>query len=399
MVETSLRSYIGLTKETTKGTPVAPTSFPRWLDGTTLGPKNSMERVIEGDGGRDAAFSLKKLAENSPSIVTYPRPIEGGLLVAASMGNLSDSVSGSTPTSATTVASGATLASTAVTVASIGSITTNSIVQIGATGSGLEECVKVASVAGAVMTLSTGLRRAHANGVAVAIVAAPYLHALIPANTPDWYTIEAGLLSGTMGNRLTDAIIEELTIEGAAGQAIKFTTKWRGLTAARQISPATVVSESGLPWLYSGSVITLETGVSALVQKFKATLKNGIDAPQANKITVADLIWGRRTLDVEYGLLFTDDTLFRQMFYGGATGTTESQYVGNGSFDFLGYPGDLASVANTLEVSIPSVDLEGDAPPEDLAGKALVYNVKGYALHGTNPVMSINIKNGQYLPY
>lgn len=323
MAETSLRYYWGIAKEVTKGTAVAPTSFPRWRDGTVLNPKAAAERILEGDGGRDSAFTFKKDQTWQPVIACYPRPIEAGLLLQAAMGAASDAITG----------------------------------------------------------------------------VGPYTHTFTPQNTPSFYSIEAALLTGTIGNRVTDCIADELVIEGGAGMPVQFTTKFQGITAVRQVTPATVTSEAGQPYLFSGGTFTLESGASALVEHFKLTYKNIIEAPQTTKVTVGDLIWGRRTLDVEYGLLFTDDTLFRTFFYGSGTGTADSQYVGNGSFQALLVPGDLAGVAKTLTLTVPSVDYYGDEPQYDLTGKAVRYAIKGFAIHGAAALLTAVLVNSQATAY
>lgn len=322
--QTSLRYYWGIAKQTVKGTGVAPVTFPRWLNGSMIDVKANAERVVEGDGGRDAAFTLKKSQEYSPVIVTYPRPIEAGQLIAAAFGTGSDAK----------------------------------------TGAG-----------------------------------APYTHTITPQNTPDWFTVEAGLLTADLINRVTDCTIEELTIEAEAGQPVKFTVKLAGLTGARQAAAATVTVEAAQPYLFSGGVFSVDGSGSTFVQKFKLSYKNQLDRPQTGLVTVNDLIWGRRTLDAEYSLLFQSDALYRKMFYGGASGSADAQAVGNGALDLTFYPGGDTTSVNTMELQVPSIDYYGDEPVPDLSGKAFVYNVKGYAIHGASPLATAIVKNSQSSAY
>lgn len=396
--QTSLRYYWGFGKEAIKGTPVAPVSFPRWLDGTTIDPKIANERVLEGDGGRDAAFTLKKNQEYHPVINTYARPIEAGALIAAAFGTGCDAVSGSTPTNSTTLSAG-----TAIGATSISSVTTfvgSTIIQIDVAG--ISEVRTVTTVTGAgpfTVNFVLPLVRAHLSGVAVANVVAPFTHAQVPTNTPDFFAVEAALLTGDIGNRVADCLVEEITIEGGAGMPVKFGVKWLGLVGTRQVSPATVTVEAGQPYLFSGGTFTLDGGGSAFIEKFKLTYKNITESPQTTKVTDGDLIWGRRTLDVDYTLLFQDDTLYRKFFYGSGSGTTDSQYVGNGSFEALLLPGDLASMANTLDLLVPSVDYYGDEPTFDLQGKAVRYNVKGYGIHGAAALVTATSKHSVLAAY
>jgi hypothetical protein len=323
--ETSLRWYIGLVKETVKGTPIAPTTFPRWLDGATLDPKIAQERVLEGDGGRDSAFTLKKVQEYVPTIPCYPRPIEAGQLIAAAFGTVSD--------------------------------------------------------------VKTG-------------AGDPFTHTITPTNTPDYFTLEAGLTTADLINRIADCVVEELIIEAGAGMPVKFTTKWRGMTGARQASAATVTVEAGLPFLFSGGTFTVDGAGSTFVEKFKLTYKNVIEAPQTNVVTVNDLIWGRRTLDAEYTLLFQTDALYRKMFYGATGGTVDSQTVGNGAIDFTFLPGGVVqSPVRSMELAVPSIDYYGNEPQPKLTGAVFRYDVKGYGIHGGSPLITATIFNSQSTAY
>ncbi|MGH7271603.1 MAG: phage tail tube protein, partial [Polyangiaceae bacterium] len=164
-------------------------------------------------------------------------------------------------------------------------------------------------------------------------------------------------------------------------------------------SAATVVSETGLPFFFASGTFTVDGVVVASLEKFKLILKNTIDKPQAGAVTVFDLIWGRRTLDVEYSLIFANDDLYRKFFYGGATGTTDSAVLGNGSLDLLMLQGGLVGAANTLDLQVPSIDYYGDEPTAKLAGNAMVYDVKGYATHGGSPLITAVVKNSQATAY
>lgn len=323
--QTSLRYYWGLGKQIGKGTPTAPATFPRWLDGSSIMPKLGATRVLEGDGSRDASFTLKNLQDWSAPLQCYPRPVEAGQLLAAAFGSGCDLIGGGGPT---------------------------------------------------------------------------FTHNLTPAETPDFFSVEAGLLNADLLNRGADSVSEELVIEGSAGQPIKMSSTFRPLTGARQAVAAAVTVETGYPYLYSGGVFTVDAVTSAFVTKFKFTFKNGIDRPQTNAVTAEDNIWGRRTLDAEYSLLFQSDSFFRKMFYGNAGGTTDSQVVGQGSADLLFYPGGDVTSPYTMELVVPVIDYWGDAPLPNLAGKVFTYDVKGYVPRsGGSPLISAVVLNTKGIAY
>jgi hypothetical protein len=91
---TSRLFYFGLAKQSAFNTPLAPTAFPRWLDGSGVEPDAQFEELPEGDGSQDMSLVFKTKQLWKPKLVFYPRPQELGEIVAAMMGAGSDTVTG-----------------------------------------------------------------------------------------------------------------------------------------------------------------------------------------------------------------------------------------------------------------------------------------------------------------
>jgi hypothetical protein len=106
-------AYFGLAKETTPGTAVAPTTFPRWYDGSQLEYDLKSEELWEGDGTRRLAQLVKNRQSVKIKLKCSPRSVEMGVLESATMGTGSDAITTSTPS---TTSTGAVTGGTSTTV-------------------------------------------------------------------------------------------------------------------------------------------------------------------------------------------------------------------------------------------------------------------------------------------
>src|SRR6185369_5209368 len=109
-------AYVGIGKQSAQGTPVAPSTFVRWLDGTKFEFDLKVEEVWEGDGTRRLSQVIKNNQSVKSAIVFNPRPIELGLFETACMGAGSDAIT--VPTVSTQLSAGTSIGATTITVSS-----------------------------------------------------------------------------------------------------------------------------------------------------------------------------------------------------------------------------------------------------------------------------------------
>jgi hypothetical protein len=176
-------AYFGMAKQTVQGTAVAPTTFPRWLDGTAIDLALSVEEIMEGDSTRHISLIVKNKQEVKLKLATYVRPIVAGLIEAATMGTGSDAITTTTPTSTSTgaVTAGSstsiTLTSGTGFAATGQSGTFQMLVGVGTSADPYETVTFTAPTSGAVLTVAAGYNtgkfaQSHPSGTTVANVAA-----------------------------------------------------------------------------------------------------------------------------------------------------------------------------------------------------------------------------------
>src|SRR5256885_7418500 len=110
----SSNSYFGFAKESTPGTPAAPTIFPRWMNGSKIDIDLNTEDIREGDSSRRLSTIIKNKQMVKVKLVAALRPNELGFFETAAQGSGSDTYTA--PTVATTLSALTTAGATSITV-------------------------------------------------------------------------------------------------------------------------------------------------------------------------------------------------------------------------------------------------------------------------------------------
>src|SRR5690348_3015495 len=90
-------SYIGMSKQASQGTAVAPAYFPRILDGSNFEVDLAAGELWEMDGSRHVSQLIKNKQMVKIKQVCTPRMNEVALFEQATMGHGSDTITAGTP--------------------------------------------------------------------------------------------------------------------------------------------------------------------------------------------------------------------------------------------------------------------------------------------------------------
>src|SRR2546425_2161083 len=134
----SSNAYFGFARESTPGTPAAPTIFPRWMDGSKIDIDLNTEDIREGDSSRRLSTIIKNKQMVKVKLVAALRPNELGFFETAAQGSGSDTYTA--PTVATTLSALTTAGATSITVtANTGLTGTGTITLVLEAGGATEE--------------------------------------------------------------------------------------------------------------------------------------------------------------------------------------------------------------------------------------------------------------------
>lgn len=405
-------AYFGLIKQVSQGSPLAPTSFIRWLDGSKIAWDVTTKEVWEGDGTRRLSQVIKDKQEVKVTMVLNPRPIELGLLEQASMGAGSDAV---TPATVATTLSALTLAgATSISVAANTGLTgAGTITLVLEPGTATEEvAIFTTPVTGAgpyVLAVSGtynggALKLAHANA---GVVRAVTLHTLTDQVDGSYYTIEVGI--GTLNSgagltmRVRDCKVDSIKRSSKAGELLAYEVVWSGIAVSVQGSPATVTYENHQAFFYTQGVYTINgstSGDALAVEMFDISQKNNTNGPQTESIVLAALIFGKVQVDVSFDFVMQNAQLILLTTTGSTSGTADAQAIGAGSMNLVFTQADgFHTVAyNMLTLNYTKVPV----PESKNDGK--YYDVKAAATSTSNMgqnayVLQTTVGNAQTATY
>lgn len=414
--------YIGWTKQAAWGTPLAPTFFWRWLDGSEWNPDRKMTSEREGDTSPFISISWATAQMGLVKIVEYARPITAGCALQAFLGSGSDTYTA--PTKSTTLAAAVTLpATTFQSTADLGSVGTMAVAIEGGYASTTGEVVNVNLVSRTgtgpyTYTLNGGasFARAHSNSGTIVSQAS---HAFTrQIQTYDPYTLEwaYGHAGGTPAQawRLQDAVCTELKISGQANRPIKFEHTWYGALSKLQAALSSPVYEgagvfgtpsgpfrydqAGTSWLIDGA----GTGNAATIGKFDLTMKNSTDVNEfvTEALTPAYFIPSNFDVSANLDVVFQSFAQYNEAFFGSAspaTGASDSTIVGIGSFQAT----FTADAINSLLLNLLNGAYQGPKLTPKLDAKAIHQPIQLVGQRGagiTNP-FAATLTNAQASQY
>jgi hypothetical protein len=335
--------YLGFSKQTVSDVAVAPSVFPRWMDGSGIEIIADSETIEEGEGSRRTSIIIKNGQRAKIKLKAAFRANELGFFEAASMGSGSDVYTA--PTVSTTLSANTVVGATTISVAANTGLTgSGTLALVIEPGTVTEEIaiftIPPTGVGPYILTVANGgtLKLAHTSAGAVKGSAS---HVLTDQTDGDYYTSEVGLgnLSGGPGTaiRVRSCKVSSFERSGEHGKILIHEVELTGIVSVVQVTPATITLEQHLPFLFThmNGGVTLDgstSGDAANLTKFKIAQDNKLDEDtQAEAFTLAALLFGNLEIKVSYSAIFTSFSKLALIYFGSTTGTTDSSVVGLGS--------------------------------------------------------------------
>lgn len=403
-------AYVGIAKQSSQGTPVAPSKFVRWLDNTKVEMDLKNTEIWEGDGTRRLSQLVKKTQMTKGTISFNPRPIEVGFFEAAFMGTASDTVTAAA--ASTTLSSATTLNATTISLAGSTGLTSAGTAVVVLSPGTVNEEIETITTPGTgagpfVYTLANGgtINKAHASSDPVQTMTT---HTFVDQTDSPYYTIEFGLgsLSGSAGMtlRVTDCKIEQIKRVSKAGELLQYDVDFVGISSVIQGSPSTVTLENHSPFLYTQGVWTLNgstTGDALAVESIEITTKNNLDTGiQAEQLVLAALILGNLGVDIKASIIYQNQNLFALTYFGSAAGTTDVQAIGQGA---LIVKFTQADGFHSIQYNVPAMQYnKTGSPTPKKDGKHYTYSIEntGTSNQGSSAyVMQVAVTNAQTATY
>lgn len=266
----------------TFGTPVTPTSFlPMTGNELQLDPGLFSPKVMFGQ--RDVnTFPLFGQYKNSGGLTGPLFPTNGSLFIPGAIGPDAQAgygVIGSTGSGSTTLSAPSSANATTVTVTSAAGFSNNQVIQIDVNNTvtpTTAECRKITNIAGSVLTLDSALTYAHASGVAVVGVLAPYTHSIQQANALSSFTVEKNLGSWESlqfaGSRVGKLSVAATATDSEATVSADMVAK----SVAVLSTPSAISIVNETPFVFAEATVSLFGNTVLQASSFTMDIDNGL---------------------------------------------------------------------------------------------------------------------------
>lgn len=152
------------------------------------------------------------------------------------------------------------------------------------------------------------------------------VHTAVPTHrgpsNPYYLTLEQAFADEI--ERVSNALVTTLTIEGEQGRPVKMSAEFLGGgTPYHRESPAsslTPTRESAQPYFFPNASVVLDGAANSKITKFKQTIRRGVDADiRTTSLHREDVVSLTFDTDLEFTLKYEDRTLYRKVHANGGT--------------------------------------------------------------------------------
>lgn len=307
-------------------------------------------------------------------------------------------VTGTSPTSSTTLAAPITANSTAFSLTSATGYAIGSIIQadvnVPATPT-TTEVRKIATLTGTTGTVDVAWKYAHASGVAVSVVTAPFTHTINQSNSLASLTVEKNM-GGFQSLQFAGCRVNKFDLKAPVGNtAPEITVDLMGQSVAVLSSPTAVSVANELPYVFTEASLSIFGGARNDVSNTAISIENGLkdtytySGQHGPSFLTPISVHASGTIDVVWSSL-TDST------YGDFTHMTSGTL---GAFAFtLAHAGG----GGTITINLPQITLSkygSDVKFDDVVRSSLTYEASRPLSGSSQYTVSATVVNGSYLQY
>lgn len=188
-------------------------------------------------------------------------------------------VTGSSPTSSTTLAAAITSGTNTFSLTSATGYAIGDIIQVDSnvpTTPTTAEVRKIATLTGTNGTVDSNWTYNHASGVAVSVVVAPFTHTFIQTNALASLTVEKNL-GGYQSLQFAGCRVGKLSLKApATNEAVSVTYDVTGQSAAILTTPTAVSILEDMPFVFAEATLTLLSNVRNDVSSVQIDIDNGL---------------------------------------------------------------------------------------------------------------------------
>lgn len=213
-----------------------------------------------------------------------------------------------------------------------------------------------------------------------------------------WATIELAYPGTVTLQTISDVRFTGFTIEGMAGEPLKITAPFVGISQNASSAGIAPVYIAEAPMLYyNAPSYVLDGTADTTIESWKIDVAYGVEELIAQSVQLDEAVVQNRTVSVELVRRFEDDVLWSKIYTGAGGVPTTS--VATGSFRAVNTYGSGAAL-RTTDFSVPLISYRGGAITEvDPDGKTIRQTVTGVGLKGATSSLIVKLANGHASAY
>lgn len=394
-------SATGLAKEAVFGTPVAANTFLP-MSSNTLEEDPGWFSPALMQGVRDKQiYNLYGESKFSGAISGPVFPSNAMELMVASIGQDGApgyGVTGTSPTSATTLGALITAGTNAFTLASPTGYAVNAIMQVDTNVPGTPtttECRKILTLVGSSGTVDVPWVYGHANGVSVSVVVAPFAHTVNEANTLASLTVEKNI-GGFQSLQFAGCRVNKFDLKAPVGNtAVEMTVDLMGQSVAVLNSPTAISIANELPFVFSEAALSIYGQARNDVTNATVSVENGLkdtytySGQHGPSFITPVSLHSSGTIDVVFDSL-TDST------YG------DWQRMSNGTLGAFSFTLAHPASAGTITITQPQIALSKygvDLKVDGIVMSSLTYEASRPLSGGSQYTVGASVINNVYVAY
>lgn len=221
-----------------------------------------------------------------------------------------------------------------------------------------------------------------------------YVHTVTPSAALPYLTLGRGI-GGTLFEQFQDCMVSELNIAAGTASPLTATATIMGLKAVRQTeewkeTSAPPAASALAPYNFNQALVKLGGVETRLVSSFNCSINNNVTIQQTDDSVPYDVVPGTFNVSMGFDLIFEDLKEYNKFYYGGESGTEQSNKIYTTSAEFLFEVG----TKNSIKFTFPNLAYQAFPVDPDPSGGPITVSVTAAAQRSAaEPFVTAVIKN------
>ncbi len=214
-----------------------------------------------------------------------------------------------------------------------------------------------------------------------------HTHTITRADTLPWLSIERKLDNI---ERLEDCKINQVVINGAAGQPLSIDVSYIGIDSDI-VTTATATYETDEPFMFHDGTFTINGSADTTIKAFTLTINRNLEDIITTSYKRDDMLEAAFSIDLNYSLVFqASDAKYAAILYGAGAAIVDTLHDGAFIADFT-Y--GTSTALRAFKITLPALKTISAKKNLDPQTKAVTLEVSAKAVKSASAIITVECKN------